>query len=114
VLGQDTEVNFEDSVPGALSLEIALPAIWKDLCARVGEARAIELLSLAPAKLVGAKSAFDENTQKMSNIVILDPNKPHEVSKKDFAGHVSNSPLLDKTLPSSILATFVSGVWTKL
>jgi dihydroorotase len=50
----------------------------------------------------------------MSNIVILDPNKPHEVSKKDFAGHVSNSPLLGKTLPSSILATFVSGVWTKL
>ena len=114
VLGQDTEVNFEDSVPGALSLEIALPAIWKELSARVGEARAIELLSIAPAKLVGAKSAFDDNTQKMTNVVILDPNKPHEVSKKDFAGHVSNSPLLGKTLPSSILATFVSGVWTKL
>ena len=78
----------------------------------MGEARAIELLSIAPAKLVGAKSAFDD--QKMTNVVILDPNKPHEVSKKDFAGHVSNSPLLGKTLPSSILATFVSGVWTKL
>ena len=113
VLGQDTEVNFEDSVPGALSLEIALPAIWKELSSRVGDARAIELLSETPAKLVGAKPAFDRDTKKMSDVVVLDPNKTHLVTKKDFAGHVSNSPLLGKTLPSSIVATFVSGALSK-
>ena len=113
VLGQDTEVNFEDSVPGALALEIALPAIWNDLSSRVGNARAIELLSDAPAKLVGAKSAFDKNSKKMSDMVVLDPNKTHVVTKKDFAGHVSNSPLLGKTLQSSILGTFISGALTK-
>lgn len=113
VLGQDTEVNFEDSVPGALSLEIALPAIWKELSSRVGDARAIELLSETPAKLVGAKPAFDRDAKKMSDVVVLDPNKTHLVTKKDFAGHVSNSPLLSKTLPSSIVATFVSGALSK-
>ena len=113
VLGQDTEVNFEDSVPGALSLEIALPAIWKELSSRVGDARAIELLSEAPARLVGAKPAFDCFSKKMSDMVVLDPNKTHVVSKKDFAGHVSNSPLLGKTLSSSILGTFISGALTK-
>lgn len=113
VLRQDTEVNFEDSVPGALSLEVALPAIWKELSARVGEARAVELLSTAPAKLVGASAAFDESANKVTNLVVLDPNKPHKVVEADFAGHVCNSPLLDKELPSSIVGSYISGVWTE-
>ena len=107
VLRQDTVVNFEDSVPGALSLEVALPAIWNKLVDRVGEARAIELLSTAPAHLAGADSAHD-------NVVVFDPDRPHVVVESDFAGHVCNSPLMGKELPSSILATYINGVWTAL
>ena len=107
VLRQDKVVNFEDSVPGALSLEIALPAIWKKLSERVGDARAIELLSTAPARLAGAESA-------QNNFVMLASDKPHVVVESDFAGHVCNSPLLGKELPSSILATYINGVWTNL
>ena len=97
VLRQDTVVNFEDSVPGALSLEVALPAIWNKLVASVGEARAIELLSTAPARLV-----------------VLAPEQTHKVLESDFAGHVCNSPLTGKELPSSILASYINGVWTEL
>lgn len=108
VLRQDTEVNFEDSVPGALSLEIALPAIWKKLCARVGVARALELLAFAPARLVGAR--LPEN---LENFVVIDPDKPSKVTEKVFAGHVCNSPFLGKELPSSVLGTYINGVWTE-
>ncbi len=107
VLRQDTVVNFEDSVPGALSLEVALPAIWNKLVTKVGEAHAIELLSTAPARLAGAESA-------QNNFVVLASDKPHVVVESDFAGHVCNSPLLGKELPSSILATYINGVWTEL
>ena len=107
VLRQDTVVNFEDSVPGALSLEVALPAIWNKLVAKVGEARAIELLSTAPARLVGSDAVAE-------NIVVLAADKPHEVVESDFAGHVCNSPLTGKKLPSSILATYINGVFTQL
>ena len=100
-------MNFEDSVPGALSLEVALPAIWNKLVERVGEARAIELLSTAPAHLAGADSAHD-------NVVVFAPDRPHVVVESDFAGHVCNSPLMGKELPSSILATYINGVWTAL
>lgn len=110
VLRQDTEVNFEDSVPGAVSLETALPAIWKKLVARVGEARAIDLLSVAPARLVGAKTAMDGKV----SLVVFDPEKSHIVCGSDFAGHVSNSPLMGTELPSSILATYINGVWNEL
>ena len=107
VLRQDTVVNFEDSVPGALSLEVALPAIWNKLVACVGEARAIELLSTAPARLAGAESAGE-------SVVVLAPEKTHKVLESDFAGHVCNSPLTGKVLPSSILASYINGVWTEL
>ena len=107
VLRQDTVVNFEDSVPGALSLEVALPAIWNKLVASVGEARAIELLSTAPARLAGAESAHE-------SVVVLAPEKTHKVLESDFAGHVCNSPLTGKELPSSILASYINGVWTEL
>ena len=116
VLLQDTEVNFEDSVPGALSLEVALPAIWGKLSARVGEARAIELLSTAPAKLVGVdasvpKPGFDK---ALTNLVVFDPAKPHKVVESDFAGHVCNSPLLGTELQGSILGSYIHGVWTEV
>ena len=107
VLRQDTVVNFEDSVPGALSLEVALPAIWNKLVASVGEARAIELLSTAPARLAGAESAGE-------SVVVLAPEKTRKVLESDFAGHVCNSPLTGKELPSSILASYINGVWTEL
>ena len=107
VLRQDTVVNFEDSVPGALSLEVALPAIWNKLVASVGEARAIELLSTAPARLAGAESAGE-------SVVVLAPEKTHKVLESDFAGHVCNSPLTGKVLPSSILASYINGAWTEL
>ena len=107
VLRQDTVVNFEDSVPGALSLEVALPAIWNKLEAKVGEARAIELLSTAPARLAGAESAGE-------SVVVLAPEQTHKVLESDFAGHVCNSPLTGKVLPSSILATYINGVFTQL
>ena len=110
VLRQDKVVNFEDSVPGALSLEVALPAIWNKLVAKVGEARAIELLSTGPARLANAQRSKNGS----EDVVILAADKPHVVVESDFAGHVCNSPLLGKELPSSILATYINGVWTEL
>jgi len=110
VLRQDTEVNFEDSVAGALSLEVALPAIWKKLSERVGDARAIELLSSAPAKLAGASAAISENGDRPANLVVLSET-PHVVTEREFAGHVSNTPLLGKELPSTILGSYIGGIW---
>jgi dihydroorotase len=113
VLGQDKEVNFEDAVPGAVSLETALPAIWKPLSERLGAARAVELLSTAPAQLAGVAPAALE-VGKRADVVILDPDSPMSVGASLFAGQVSNSPLLGKTLPSKILGTYLGGVWTEV
>lgn len=107
VLRQDKDVNFEDSVPGAVSLEVALPALWQMLSEKFGAGKAIELLSTAPAKIAGV--APDE---RFTNIVVLSE-KPHTVLESEFAGHVCNSPLVGRVVPGTILGSFIGGVWTK-
>lgn len=114
VLRQDAEVNFEDSIPGAISLEVALPAIWKELTSRVSDARAIELLSCAPARLSLALPAYEIGSTLPAHLVLLRPDTPCVVSANDFAGQVCNSPLLGKTLPSSLLGSYINGVWRTL
>ena len=110
VLAQDKEVNFEDAVPGAVSLETALPAIWKPLSERLGAARAVELLSTAPAQLAGVPAAKLASGER-AELVLLDPETPTDVAPSMFAGQVHNSPLLGKQLPSSILGTYINGEW---
>lgn len=107
VLRQDKQVNFEDSVPGAVSLEVALPALWKLLSEKFGEAKAIELLSAAPAKIAGV-----EADSKLVNVVVLSE-KSHVVAESEFAGHVCNSPLVGTEVSATIVGSYIGGVWTK-
>lgn len=113
VLRQDKEVNFEDAVPGAISLEVALPALWKSLCGRLSAARAVELLSTAPAQLAGVAPA-EIRKGSAANLVLLDPDASTEVTPSMFAGQVRNCPLLGQTLPSKILGTYLGGLWTEV
>jgi dihydroorotase len=112
VLRQDKEVNFEDAVPGAVSLEVALPAIWKPLCTRLSAARAVELLSTAPAQLAGIEPAALKQGGQAS-LVLLDPDAETEVVSSMFAGKTRNCPLLGKKLPSRILGTYINGNWNE-
>ena len=113
VLRQDKEVNFEDAVPGAVSLEVALPAIWKPLSERLGAARAVELLSTAPAQLAGV-AASELAMGKPANVVFLNEDKPLDVGTSLFAGQVCNTPFLGKQLPSSIFGTYIGGMWKEV
>ena len=113
VLRQDKEVNFEDAVPGAVSLEVALGAIWKPLSERLGAARAVELLSTAPARLAGVSPSAIAKGER-ANLVLLDPDRPMKVVPTLFAGQVRNTPLLGRDLPSSIVASYIGGEWTEV
>ncbi len=107
---EDKEVNFEDAVPGAISLEIALPALWNSLSERLGEKRAIEVLSAGPAEIAGAE-VVNLALGKKASLVLFDPQGKTEVTSKTFAGGVENSPFLGKTLLGKILGSYVAGMW---
>ena len=113
VLRQDKEVNFEDAVPGAISLEIALPALWKAMVEKLGEARTIELLSFAPARLVQAESSALSLGSK-ANLVLFDDKGETKVTPSLFAGQVRNCPLLGQTLSGKIRGSYLGGLWTEV
>ncbi len=113
VLRQEKEVNFEDAVAGAVSLEVALPAIWSTLVDHVGERRALDLLSFNPAKIA---SAMPQKIEKgtIVNLVLLDPKEQSQVTPEKLAGAVRNTPLLNAQLPSAIKGSYIHGVWTQV
>ena len=113
VLRQDKEVNFEDAVPGAVSLEVALPAIWKPLCERLSAARAVELLSTAPAQLAGVEPSAVKKGGR-ADLVLLDVESSCKVVPSMFAGQVRNTPLLGKELPSKIVGSYIGGIWNEV
>ncbi len=113
VLRQEKDVNFEDAVPGAVSLEVMLPALWNELSHRVGEVKAVDLLSAAPARIAGVSEA-KLVPGGSANLVLFSPEEKTLVSEKTFAGQVRNSPLLGKTLQGRILGSYINGFWTQV
>ena len=113
VLRQDKEVNFEDAVPGAISLEIALPALWKSLVEKLGDARALELLSFAPAKIAHAETS-DLSLGAKANLVLFNDKEETVVTPSLFAGQVRNCPLLGQTLSGKIKGSYLGGLWTEV
>lgn len=107
---EDKEVNFEDAVPGAISLEIALPALWNKLTARLGNKRAVEVLSSKPAEIAGAEVVNLAPGKKVS-LVVFNPEGSTKVTSKTFAGGVENSPFLGETLSGEILGAYIAGMW---
>jgi dihydroorotase len=102
---QDKQTNFEDAIPGAVSLEIALAALWQI---------AAEKTSGHPERLLNWLGAKDLNLEKPENLILFDPNLEWEVDENAFAGSVCNSPLLGKTLKGKIVGTYLGSVWREL
>ena len=107
---EDKEVNFEAAVPGAVSLEIALPMIWNRLSERLGVSRAVELLSENPAKIAGA-APVDLAPGENVSAVLFDPAGNTRVESGTFAGGVENSPFLGRELSGRILGSYIAGIW---
>jgi len=102
---QDKQTNFEDAVAGAVSMEIALAALWQI---------AAEKTSGHPERLLNWLGAKDLNLEKPENLILFNPNLEWEVEEKTFAGSVCNSPLLGKRLKGKIVGTYLGSVWHDL
>lgn len=107
---EDKEVNFEAAVPGAVALEVALPALWNRMSERLGAERTVELLSKGPARIAGASEVSFELGREAA-VVLFDPSGKTAVESKTFAGGVENSPFRGKELSGKILGTYISGIW---
>jgi dihydroorotase len=101
---QDKQTNFEDTCPGAVSLEIALSALWQVTA---------EKTSGHPERLLNWLGAGTLALEKPANMILFDPNLEWEVEENTFAGPVCNSPLLGKALKGKIVGTYLGSEWRR-
>jgi len=99
---QDKQTNFEDAIPGAVSLEIALSALWHITEQKTGG---------HPERLLNWLGAGVLEQGKPANLILFDPNLEWEVDENTFAGSVCNSPLLGKKLKGKIVGTYLGSEW---
>jgi dihydroorotase len=102
---QDKQTNFEDACPGAVSLEIALSALWQITA---------EKTSGHPERLLNWFGAKSLEIGKPANLILFNPNLEWEARENAFAGSVCNSPLFEKTLKGKIIGTYLSSTWQKI
>lgn len=113
VLPQEKEVNFEDAIPGAVSLEVALPALLQGAEHWLGssqESLVIAALTQGPAQVLGVPIMELQEGQPV-DFTVYDPQHPWTVQKETFAGAVWNSPLLGAQLPGSVVGAYTQGLW---
>ncbi len=108
---EEKEAEFDQSPPGTIGLETALAALVTHgvLTGRITLTRAIEALSSAPARILGASSHGGPiEAGRPANLVAFDPAATWVV-EPPFASRSRNSAFLGHTLTGRVVHTIYRG-----
>lgn len=112
----DKEVEFEKAANGIIGLETAFGLTMKLVhSGRLSATRAVQLLSSAPAKLVGLP-AGSIAVGELADIAVVRPDVEWTVERSTFQSKSDNTPFLGATLRGAVERTFVGGleVWRRI
>ncbi len=108
---EEKEAEFDQAPPGTIGLETALAAVLTHLVepGRISLVRAIEALSTAPARIIGAADHGGPiEPGRPANLVVFDPDAEHLV-EPPFASKSRNSAFLGWTLRGRVVHTLYRG-----
>jgi dihydroorotase len=108
---EEKEAEFDQSPPGTIGLETALAAVLTHLVEPgiLPITRAIEALSTAPARILGASAHGGPiEPGRPANLVLFDPSAEWRV-EPPFASKSRNSMFLGQTLRGRIVHTILRG-----
>jgi dihydroorotase len=112
---EDKEQEFDQSPPGTIGLETALPVVLTELVnpGRLSLAEAIDRMSARPAAILG----LDEHGGPLSpgrpaNLVVFDPKAEWTVGERPFFSMARNSAFAGRTVQGRVLHTMVRGTFT--
>ena len=108
---EEKEAEFDQSPPGTIGLETALAAVMTHgvATARITLSRAIEALSAAPARLLGATGHGGPiEAGRMANLVVFDP-AAEWVVEAPFVSKSRNSAFLGHRLTGRVVHTLYRG-----
>lgn len=104
----ETEGELDQVQPGAVSLQIALSALWSFADAQIPALRLVEALSTAPARILGQPLPRLAVGQR-ATLVWFDPRVAWTPSRSRWYSRSKNSPLFQTELRGSVLQTVLDG-----
>ncbi len=111
----DEKAQKYDKAPSGLplvqfALQVALQQVFEG---KLTLERVVEAVSHAPATLFDVKQRGYLREGYAADLVLVDPRKPHTVTRGEVLSKCGWSPFEDETFHSSIASTFVNGkrVW---
>lgn len=102
--------RLDSAMPGMIGLQLALP-----LSLRLVEEgyisliRLVELLSLAPSRILGLKDQPSLKVGAKANITVFDPNYTWVLNESTSFSKSKNTPLWGKTLKGKVVLTIFEG-----
>jgi len=104
LLYEEKMISFAEALPGAIGLELALPALWQGLVAP-GHLTAVDLwhaISTAPARILGL--APPQLQPPSRNVILFDPTAAWTVNAQSLRSRCHNTPYWQRTLRGQLSA----------
>jgi dihydroorotase len=111
---EEKEMEFTYAPPGMLGLETALALALTELVApgRIDMARAVDLLSTAPARILGLEDQGSIAVGRPANVVIFDPEETWIVDPGELHSKTRNTPYAGRSLTGRVRHVFFKGIRT--
>jgi dihydroorotase len=108
----EKEVELELAANGILGLQTTLPLILGLVHAqKISLSRAIEALTLAPAKLLGLATLGTLRPGNWADLTVVDLNAKFTLTPTEIESLSKNSPFLGREFSGKVLKTMVGGEW---
>ena len=111
---EEKEQKYDKAPSGLPLVQFALQAaIQRVTEGKLTLERVVEAVCHAPAKLFDVENRGFLREGYAADLVLIDPNKPHTVTREEVLSKCGWSPFEGETFSSSIVSTFVNGqrVW---
>jgi len=107
---EDKQVEFDAAPPGAIGLETLLPVTITHLVApgTITLSRAIELLSVNPARILGLRGGTLADGAP-ADVAVFDPGRRWRVAEDWFRSKSRNSPFIGHVLTGKVVLTIRDG-----
>jgi dihydroorotase len=111
---EEKEQKYDKAPSGLPLVQFALQAALQRVTeGKLTLERVVEAVCHAPAKLFDVENRGFLREGYAADLVLVDPNKPHTVTREEVLSKCGWSPFEGETFSSSIVSTFVNGqrVW---
>jgi dihydroorotase len=108
---EDKRLPYADAAPGMAGVETLLPltmSLVRD--GVIDMARAFDLLSATPARLLGIASAGTLEIGAEADVALIDPDRPWIVDSGKMAASAGNTPFDRQPVQGRVLALFKGGM----